>query len=136
MHRIADNGSNVVCGASFAQARVETLNHAPLHIDAQEAPGRTDGAACFDRVVSGSWPEFYDCLSRGQLEASKRSPRRHEDRAQGIQEIVSAFGGKRTRLSPLSEIGANKPDQIVAREDAADDQRNAKDSAYGLTAVR
>ncbi len=109
MHRIADNGSNVASNPCFAKARVETLNHASLHIDAQQAPGRADGAACFGRVVSGSWPEFEDCLSRCQVEVSKCSPRRHEDKAQRVQEFAGAFGGKRTRPPPLSEIGAGKP---------------------------
>jgi hypothetical protein len=57
----------------------------------------------------GTWPEFEDYLSRRQVEVSKCSPRRHENRAQGVQEFAGAFGGERTRPPPLSEIGASKP---------------------------
>jgi hypothetical protein len=99
MHRIADNGSNVVSNPCFAKARVETLNHASLHIDAKQAPGRADGAACFGRVVSGSWPEFEDCLSRCQWKCRsvlragmktersgfKRSPARSAGNALGLR---------------------------------------------------
>ena len=135
MHRICDHSPNVVSNTCFAKTGLETLNHASLDVDAKQAPGRADGPACFSRVVSGSRPEFDDRLSGSQHEVPQRPPRRHEDRAQGIQEIAGAFGWKRGRPPPLVKIGVNKTDEMVARKDGTDDQGDAKDSAHGLTAV-